>query len=213
MNYNSQDKSSISSYKSEEIKRMNNSSQDKSREELLKSCNYRTNNKCIFKSYNVDQDLCKNSNNSPYNIREIATYSDDEFVNFLNKLQNRNNKSSNPSDLSEKNAVKEYIDRCSKIPEYSYLKNISKCDHHNKDQCIFKTYNKDEKGYCGNSNNEKYSVDGLNTFNNDNFKKWLNKLKIKNKPATISSDLSEGEAVNEYMNRCSNIPGFKFLKN
>ena len=67
--------------------------------------------------------------------------------------------------------------------------------------------------YSNYSNNEKYSVDGLNTFNNNNFKKWLNKLKIKNKPATISSDLSEGEAVNEYMNRCSNIPGFKFLKN
>ena len=89
----------------------------------LATCNWKSNNRCIFKDYKYDQrsNTCKSSDNKPeFNI---LGYNQDALNLWLTNLANRD--IGNDKLTSEEANVREYINRCKDIDGYEFLSNIS----------------------------------------------------------------------------------------
>ena len=89
----------------------------------LPTCNWKSNNRCIFKdyTYNSSSNTCKSNDNKPE--FKIVDYNEDGLKQWLAVLANRdlgNNKLT-----SEEANVREYIDRCKEVDGYEFLSNVS----------------------------------------------------------------------------------------
>ena len=80
------------------------------------------------------------------------------------------------------------------------------CDHKTRNGCIFPSYKHTGDGICYPPNmNGTLAYGGLDRYDNNDLKAWLNTLSARN------LDGVERPAVKEYVERCKNTKGYEFL--
>jgi hypothetical protein len=89
----------------------------------LATCNWKSNNRCIFKdyTYNPISNTCKSNDNKPeFNI---VGFNQDGLNQWLTQLANRD--LGNDKLTSEEANVREYINRCKEVDGYEFLSNVT----------------------------------------------------------------------------------------
>lgn len=89
----------------------------------LTTCNWKSNNRCIFKDYKYDprSNSCISTDDKlPYNI---TNYNKEQLTEWLKALHNRDSGSNKLT--SEAANVNEYIDRCKEVDDYEFLSSLN----------------------------------------------------------------------------------------
>lgn len=88
----------------------------------IAGCNYKDSNRCIFKGYNINGELCDSGNGYAYGRITLAGDNENNLKAWLRALYDR--KGGDPGQINEADAVREYINRCRNTPEGSFAKGV-----------------------------------------------------------------------------------------
>jgi hypothetical protein len=90
----------------------------------LSTCNWKSSNRCIFNDYKYQQPgrcvpSTNNDGKNSYNVDELKTYNEEQLINWLNTVYNRDIGADKLN--SDAVSVSNYVERCKDVDGYEFL--------------------------------------------------------------------------------------------